>query len=141
MDGKLKFFRMNGYALHNDSLWADFTAENVGQYDNRPYNSVDAKYPKEITYANGKVLFDYSSSLLKTVHIYENGAEIQRVTLNYKQLRFMGRSLLTEVNFTELVNNQSRSYTMTTWMTIRRRRPKQWINSDIITDGPVIPIL
>ena len=24
----------------------------------------------------------------------------------------MGRSLLTEVNFTELVNNQSRSYTM-----------------------------
>ena len=30
---------------------------------------------------------------------------------------------------------------MTTWMTIRRRRPKQWINSDIITDGPVIPIL
>lgn len=56
---------MNGYALHNDSLWADFTAENVGQYDNRPYNSVDAKYPKEITYANGKVVFDYSSSLLK----------------------------------------------------------------------------
>ncbi len=50
--------------------------------------------PKEITYANGKVVFDYSSSLLKTVHIYENGAEIQRVTLNYKQLRFMGRSLL-----------------------------------------------
>ena len=42
----------------------------------------------------------------------KNGAEIQRVTLNYKQLRFMGRSLLTEVNFTELVNNQSRSYTM-----------------------------
>ena len=65
VDGKLKFFRMNGYALHNDSLWADFTAENVGQYDNRPYNSVDAKYPKEITYANGKVVFDYSSSLLK----------------------------------------------------------------------------
>ncbi len=112
VDGKLKFFRMNGYALHNDSLWADFTAENVGQYDNRPYNSVDAKYPKEITYANGKVVFDYSSSLLKTVHIYENGAEIQRVTLNYKQLRFMGRSLLAEVKFTELVNNQSRSYTM-----------------------------
>ena len=47
---------MNGYALHNDSLWADFTVENVGQYDNRPYNSVDAKYPKEITYANGKVV-------------------------------------------------------------------------------------
>lgn len=83
-------------------LFGPILRSKTWQYDNRPYNSVDAKYPKEITYANGKVVFDYSSSLLKTVHIYENGAEIQRVTLNYKQLRFMGRSLLTEVKFTEL---------------------------------------
>ena len=81
---------------------------------------------------------------LKTVHIYENGAEIQRVTLNYKQLRFMGRSLLTEVNFTELVNNQSRSYTMSYNDYVDDYSPTQTKavdNSDIITDGPVIPIL
>lgn len=125
VDGKVWHFQMNGYELQNDSLWANFLPEEAGQYDQHPNRTVEAKLPKEITYANGKVVFDYASSLLKTVHIYENGVEIQRVTLGYKQLRFIGRCLLTEVKFTELPGGQSRSYLLSYHDYINEYSPMQ----------------
>lgn len=126
VNGELRFFRFNGYNMEKDSLWAEFKVEDfVSTYDQRPSNSVEAKFPKEITYANGKVVFDYSASLLTGVHIFENGLEIQRVALNYKKLTFMGRALLTEVKFTDLVTNQSRSYTMSYYDSWNNYSPMQ----------------
>ena len=115
-DGELTFFSTNGYELRNDSLWGNFV-DNQSQlyYDHRPGHTVEAKYPTEISHANGRVTFSYTGNLLTGMHVYEGGTELQSVTFTYKKMRVGARSLLTGVAFTDRVTGKTRTYEMQYW--------------------------
>ena len=97
-----------------DTLWGSFPfgGETGMTYDNYPGSTVDAKYPKEIVYTNGKVTFTYNGILLTDMYVYEKGTGIQHIALTYKNMTVGGRALLKKVVFNDLVSGQSRSYDM-----------------------------
>ena len=115
VDGKIEEYVMEGYEENvQDTLWGIFHKENDKglTYDNYPGSTVEAKFPKEITYVNGKVTLSYSGGLLTEMCVYEKDIQIQRIVLNYQKMRYGGRALLKGVVFNDLVSGQSRNYAM-----------------------------